>query len=152
MECRDHQTHPTNSKGRSRLVLILCHTSGAIHTIPVARRDNVSPQREGRNGKKMLLLRSCARTEFSSWLFPHVAPHRRETSDVRSRARLSQDWRLSSSLSSILYAPCQRTRAGSRFALSRKTLKTPLLRSIFTLGMHRIFEEKCTTCKKIDVL
>lgn len=61
---------------------------------------------------------SSERRAFSSWLFPHVAPHRRETSDVRSRARLSQDWRLSSSLSSILYAPCQRVRNGSRFALS----------------------------------
>jgi len=60
-----------------------------------------------------------------------------KTSDVRSRARLSQDWRLSSLLSSILYAPCQRTQTRSQFALSRKMLKMSLLRSIFTPAMQR---------------
>lgn len=76
-----------------------------------------------------------------------MAPHRRKTSDVRSRARLSQDWRLSSPLSSILYAPCQYAWTGSRFVLSRKMLKTstPRIRSIFNFAMQYILytEEKC---------
>lgn len=111
----------------------------------------------------MLLLQSGVRNEFSSWLFPHVAPHRRETSDVRSRARLSQDWRLSSLLSSILYAPCQRAYGPRRVVRviggkRPKTSTSSRLRSIFNFAtrcvLHRVLyaeRENASRRTKLDV-
>lgn len=146
MECRDRQTHPTYSESRSRLVNSVALPAQSTSFLSL---DAITWVHNGREetGRKCCYFGTARERCFPSWLFPHVAPHRRKTSDVRSRARLSQDWRLSSSLSSILYAPCQRTRTGSRFALSRKTSKTPILQSIFPrCSMHHIFK-KCTVCK-----